>query len=480
MHTLFRPLRLWHVSLIFAAATACSPDSLVDVQQPNTFVDPSQVKTPEAAIKMRNSAFSELSRSSIGAGSGFYAVTGMFTDELAETEQSGFIVFTGPNGFDARNVGNTPQGSGESSTLHRALQVLRTQAKQAREAMQLYAANAPNVPRAWQGEMLDLEGYSVLWLAEAFCSGIPLTNTPIEGSITFTRGFTTQELLERAIALFDSAATAGADSAQYVNLALVGKARALLALGRFAAADSAVRNVPTDFVYWIRPALLGGFQNALSQYVGGYRAQDAEGGNGLIWSADPRAAVVTVTDQAGPMLWPAKYYATAGGALDPLTPNPATLGRLADGLEARLIQAEAALAAGDASWLETLNTLRRTCVGTAVCAPVPDLTTSNLPDTLTDPGSQTAREDLLFRERAMWLYMTGHRQGDFRRLVHVYKRQPSTLWPTGVIDAPAFPPLYSNPRSTNGMLYGHDFVFEPGVDEQTNNPLYGGCYDKQP
>jgi len=33
-----------------------------------------------------------------------------------------------------------------------------------------------------------------------------------------------------------------------------------------------------------------------------------------------------------------------------------------------------------------------------------------------DPGTQVGREDLLFRERAFWLFATGHRLGDLRRL----------------------------------------------------------------
>ena len=36
---------------------------------------------------------------------------------------------------------------------------------------------------------------------------------------------------------------------------------------------------------------------------------------------------------------------------------------------------------------------------------------------LQDPGTPDGRVDLLFHERAFWLYLTGHRQGDLRRLI---------------------------------------------------------------
>jgi len=153
--------------------------------------------------------------------------------------------------------------------------------------------------------------------------------------------------------------------------------------------------------------------------------------------------------------------------------------RLADGLEARLIQAEAALARGDGSWLTTLNTLRATCVGSAVCAPLPGLTTASLPP-LGDPGTPDARLDTLMKERAMWLYLTGHREGDLRRMAHVYSRAPNTLWPIGFMYSPAYPPLFRTPSKDNGLPYGTDVVFAPDVNEQLRNPLYGGCDNTNP
>ena len=123
---------------------------------------------------------------------------------------------------------------------------------------------------------------------------------------------------------------------------------------------------------------------------------------------------------------------------------------LASGIEARLIEAEAALHAGDAQWLTTLNTLRQTAISPA------------LPD-LTDPGTADARLDLLYHERAYWLYLTGRRLGDLRRLIKVYGRGAETVFPTGPY------PL----GGTYGTATSIPFIF---AANSTGNPyLTSGC-----
>ena len=146
-------------------------------------------------------------------------------------------------------------------------------------------------------------------------------------------------------------------------------------------------------------------------------------------------------------------------------PVPLTL---ASGLEARLIEAEAALNAGDASWLTTLNALRTTCTDAGSCpdpAPAGTGGVAGLPP-LTDPGTPDARVDLLFRERAFWLFMTGHRQGDLRRLLRQYHRQQNQVYPTG---------LYSGGLGT----YGNDVTVPIPLSERAN-PLFTGCFNRNP
>lgn len=457
------------LAAVLLGSVACSPSSLVDVQSPSTVVDPSTVNTVTGAIALRTAVLTQLMYTETATyGDGVIGASGALTDEL------NCVGCSSPE-IDVRQ----PTDGQVYSNIH----AVRIKAQIAREALLAYAADAPSAPRAWQGELYAVEGYMVLWLAELYCTGVPLTSVPLQGTPVPTRGFTTQELFTRASALFDSAAVLGQDSAAYVNLARVGKGRALLGLGAFAAADSAVAAVPTDFVYKIRSDSSGTtlgynqFPVLISAYY--YRALDHEGDNGLVWSTDPRTGVVPWPGEGDDFGVPAKYNVTAGGVLNPTTYTWGVPVRLADGLEARLIQAEAALARGDASWLTTLNTLRGTCVGTTSCAPVPGLTSTSL-SPLTDPGTDTGRVSLVMQERAMWLYLTGHREGDLRRLVTLYHRDPGTLWPTGVYSSPYFPDLGAGGNYYDGTPYGTAAVFPVPATEQANNPLYSGCYNLNP
>jgi len=447
---------------------------LVDVQSPSTVVDPTLINTASAAAQLRNGTIVRM----MGAMTPIIEMSGWITDELSDT------YYTSGQTADDRIVLDLAHGKNPGAGGYDQIQGARVRAFQARQALQLYANNVPGVPNAWQGEMYALEGYTVVWFAELYCSGIPLTVVPLVGPQSPTQGFSTTELYARAIALFDSAMVAGADSAQYVNLARVGKARALLDLGQFSAADSVAQNVPTDFVYVI-PSVTSaddgnGYFNFSNNFPNGsYRVQDREGGNGLVWSNDPRTGITTVPDMTSGMLWPAKYNRTDSGDPDPTTSRLGVSIRLADGLEARLIQAEVALSRGDASWLTTLNMLRSTCVGNAACAPISGLTTSSLP-AMSDPGTPASRLDSLMSDRAKWLYLTGHREGDLRRLTRVYSRDRNTVWPTGVLSIPAFPNTFPVPGQENGMPYGPDTVYQPDQNEKLNNPLYGGCFDTNP
>jgi hypothetical protein len=135
-------------------------------------------------------------------------------------------------------------------------------------------------------------------------------------------------------------------------------------------------------------------------------------------------------------------------------------------VEAELIRAEAELAAGDANWLTRLNALRTTCTDAATCASPAPAGSGGVAGLapLTDPGSDTARVSLLFRERAYWLFFTGHRQGDLRRLVREYGRDANTVYPSGRYDA--------------DFLYGDDVTLPIPFDERRLNPSFTGCIDR--
>jgi hypothetical protein len=238
-------------------------------------------------------------------------------------------------------------------------------------------------------------------------------------------------------------------------LARVGTGRAYLALGRYADAAAAVAPVPDQFQYAVSYAGASAtgsglpatnFANLSSGLLWLASAADREGGNGLDYrsSGDPRTQSTSVgTNQFGAELYHPDKYAPDGSS--PIV--------LADWVEARLIEAEAALQAGDTpTWLGKLNYLRQTAISPA------------LPDT-TDPGTDAGRVDLLFRERAFWLYLTGHRQGDLRRLVREYGRDQGQVYPAG--------------SYAGGMgAYGSDVTAPVPAAERQLNPKFTGCLDR--
>lgn len=462
----------WTVLAAIVSVAACAPGSLVDVKPPNGIIEPSAVATPGGARQIYNKAQTTFAMMFGGmdpccSSVESYAIqTAVFTDELMRVER--------PSTFDKFPYVTVDERSVVSADfgVHRA----RAQLRQARDAIRAYW---PDGPRALQGQLYALEGVTVLWFAEAYCSGVPLTTVSLAGIPTFTAGLNTTQLFQQAIAYFDSAIVLGADSTRFVNLARVGKGRALLGMGDFANAALAVKDVPTDFVYritnfsqTINPNFIGKNPSYSFQVV------DNEGTNGLVWSTDPRTGITTMPALTGAMKVPAKYSLTTSGILDPSIDGSSVPMRLADGLEARLIEAEAALSAGNASWLTILNQLRSTCIETHPCAPVPGLTAGSLPP-LANPATPSARVDTLMSERAKWLYLTGHRQGDLRRLARHYQRAPDTLWPIGTYQNPGFPPNVPV-ASTHGTTYGSEVVFRIGGDEATNNPLYQGCINVEP
>src|SRR5690606_22234228 len=118
------------------------------------------------------------------------------------------------------------------------------------QAIGLLAEYAPG-SEALRGHMYAAQAYAAIFLAEVFCSGIPLSTLDYTGDFTYKPGSTTEQVYAHALALLDTALTLTGDSARFTHLAHVGRARALLGLGRFAEAATAVVDVPDDFRYTV-------------------------------------------------------------------------------------------------------------------------------------------------------------------------------------------------------------------------------------
>jgi hypothetical protein len=79
---------------------------------------------------------------------------------------------------------------------------------------------------------------------------------------------------------------------------------------------------------------------------------------------------------------------------------------------------------------------------------------------IVDPGTTSARVDTLFTERAAWLFLTGQRQADLRRLVNIYHRSSQSTYPIG-----AYPGIGG---------YGTNIDI-PIPSSEYLNPHYQGC-----
>jgi len=424
---------------------ACSPDEILDVPDPDV-ATPESVQDVAALPALRAGAIGDFALafgSSNTTEDGLILYTGLFTDELQWAE-----TFPTREQIDRRSI---EEVNATMTGLYLNLQRARAAAERANDTFQRLQPGT-----AAQAEMLNIAGFSYILFGETYCSGVPYSTLALTGQATYGERTTTQQTFELAIARFDSAlkvlgtqSTTAAN--QQRNLAQVGRGRALLNLARFPEARQAVAGVPTAFDYQLAYSENSARQqngvfvtNAINRR---FSVSANEGTNGLPFRADndPRVAAprgtggaATGFDGATPLFIASKY----GSRSAPIS--------LANGVEARLIEAEAQLRAGDAAAsLASLNTARGTVTGLTP---------------LTAAATEAGRVDQLFRERAYHLFLTGHRLGDLRRLVRQYGRSAESVFPTGAF--------------FKGGAYGTDVNF-PIPFEERNNASFQGCINRQ-
>jgi hypothetical protein len=412
-----------------------------------------------------------------GTVEGQVLASGLLADEWINTETFPDRVQT-----DARQ---TDPASGTWGTVYRNLARAHLSALNAAEKFRTLSDTTTNSGRA---EMLALAAYTRLMFAENYCSGVPLSYPNPDGTVNYGAQLTTSQLLDSALALFNQSLAAAqvlttTSKATFVALAEVGRARTFLDMGRLADADTVVSaaNVATTFAYVVQHDLnttrqQNGVFSGIRKFKR-YGVANVEGGAGLPWrtTLDPRTPFTRVPatnngfDAATPQFDQLRY-----------TDEKASI-TLATGLEARLINAEAALRRADTvGFLGFLNALRATpptyilagVQGTTSPADQPKAIAAGTLAPLTSPADSTAAINLLFTERARWLWGTGHRLNDLRRLERAtgvrggFGRPDSLVFPHG---------LYFK----NGLSYGTDTNFPIPVDEQ-NNPNFVACLDRLP
>ncbi|HWZ59229.1 MAG TPA: hypothetical protein VNW46_09655, partial [Gemmatimonadaceae bacterium] len=459
--------RIVPIVLAGLGLAGCRPSDVLSVPPPIGVIGGTTLHNVGGAETELAGATAQLA-DGISGSSGLIELSGLLTDEFGWTWYSSNPTFAT---IDARFTAATGAGSGGEqgdTPLNRILT--------ARSNLLITLAGLrqfePSSGQSKVGEAYALIGYAELVMAEDYCAGVPLSVYVPGGGIQYGTPLTTDSLLGTAEAHFALAAANAGGNDTVMALGGVGLGRTRLDRGNFAGAAAAVASVPTGFVYNLLGGTTGSTGNPnlyetqlpANNNCGAFNISEREGGTGLnfVSARDPRLLVdstIAHTCDGGTWYYPAKFG------------NPSISVPLATGVEARLIEAEAALHTPDVpTWTADLNALRGDAANTGVTFPDSELTITS--DSTTG-ASAAAQVDVMFRERAFWLFGTGIRQSDLRRLIRQYGRDQSTVFPTGP---------FANGHNPNLPLplpsYGTDVSFTlptAASGNTTSNPYYKGC-----
>jgi hypothetical protein len=428
------------------AVAGCSSD-LLSVPTPNV-ISEGAIASGLGVTALRNGAMQDFIFAYSGSLDAYAVASGNLGDEIQTTDN-----FADRFNTDSR-ASNELLG-GALNTTYNNLQLARSNLT---GAIEKWIAVKPTTAASKDSlsEMYAIRGFTEAAFGEGYCSGVPFGKVALSGDFEYGDPLTTVQLFGRASASLDTA-LANATGANYRSLAAIGKARVLLDQGQFAAAAAAVSAVPTAFKYTLSHSIAtarqtNGIWSAVFNNGARYTVGTNEGTNGLdylVTPADPRVPWVATTNIGfdGSANLPRQLKYTSQSA--PFV--------LADGIEARLIELEARLQGGTQADRDAVHAGLNTLRATGLPAAITPLAAS--------PTTQAAAVDLLFKERAYWLYLTGHRLGDMRRLIRQYSRTAATVFPVG------------NVRYRPGLTYGSDVNLVIPFAER-NNPKFNGCLDR--
>lgn len=458
------------------SAAGCNTDKLVEVEDPAA-LRPGDLQNAGSVPALVNGAFRQFVGGYSGFGDdAFLSASAVITDEAYYGD-----TFTTREAADKRNLQAPILGNITDAAFSR-LQQARFNARRAFGVVEQFTTPATaKADSATKAQLRTIEGLVYVTSAEGWCGAVPFSKLPDTGdidpsAIEFGEALNWNQMNDTAVARFNEALSYNAAN----RLAQVAKGRALLNLKRYAEAAAAVATVPTTYIFFIEHSQNTGAENnpiTALQLNGRYGISNLEGATGV--RPDASAAATTATSAEGiafrGLQDPRVPYIKRGSSgacfsssvlcwMNQNYPDYESDVPLATGVEARLIEAEAALDAGKPDeMLAKLNALRASSTQLlAALYPRQKQTflengaTKALPP-LTLPADAAGQRALLFQERALWLYNTGHRLGDLRRLVRNYQQPSNTVFPSGT--------------HFRGGTYGNDVAYPVPFSEQ-NNPKF--------
>jgi hypothetical protein len=439
---------------------------LLQPQQPG-IISPSAVTNNVAAdalwagsLTYWNKAMNGSPTNSGSNQEGLWNWEGLFTDEIRSVD-----TFSQRNDDDQRNEATN---DALLTTIYNTAQQARGRARDAINALNTYDQSTTGKQHV--GEMYFMMGYIEMQLSAVFCNGIPFGETSnVNGQLVpqYTQPVMDSDGSKLAISRIDTAITylIAGDTTQAATktikyAALVTRARAQLDLGDFAGAAATVSGIPTSFQYnfhYSQPT----FDNEWwveGPNVKRYSAGDSVDVAGPILNAipfaelnDPRVSVSNKglnAEDGHSVLWQVNNW----GRDDPIP--------VISGIDARLIEAEAKLQAGDIAGMMTILNALRTSPQVLGIYQVPAMAA------LPTPADQNSATDVFFREKALWQFGRGYRMDDLRRLVRQYKRPQNQVFPSGNFTR----------NGTPSGQFGTQVAF-PVPDYERTNPNFHGCID---
>ncbi|HEX4682274.1 MAG TPA: hypothetical protein VH277_06185 [Gemmatimonadaceae bacterium] len=456
--------------VVASGLAACSDfkDNLLEAPDPD-IIDPTSVQSAAGATALRTGALAGLRLATVGNGNagteGTWLLGGLLGDEWTTTS-----TFVQNDEVDERQV------SLSNSSVDGSLRAIYRVPRAVDQAVALLNKYKP-LPASDIGEMYFAKGFAFAQLASDFCNGIPLSDSP-GTEIKLGLPLTVTDVFKAANAAYDSALALanGTDTASVTitRASKIGEARALLGISLANAPQAAalVSGIPTAFTYNVTSSTASGANNNGIWNQGSsqrrYGVGDSLQGNARNILVKNNLPFFSVKDPRVPSTYSVSSKGDTTKAQDGLSFSITTTlwGQtsamsVVNGVDARLIEAEAFLQAGDVTnMIKTLNTLRAT---TIILSDKVTYTANALP-ALVDPGTPDARINLLFREKAFWTFGRGERLNDLRRLIRQYGRTADQVFPIG--------------QHYRGTTFSTDVNLPITTGELNGNPNFKGCTDR--